>query len=762
MEASHTEVRTPTARWRNKNLICTVSVPVLLACSSAWSQPGERSGVSAMMEEVTITARKVEEGLQDAPISVTAFTGDGLEARGMENIEDVGAVTPNLSYQNNAGAGGSSSVATVYIRGVGQRDFLGTIDNGVGFYIDEVYIARTVGATVDLVDVDRIEVLRGPQGTLFGRNNVGGAMAIYSKRPTDDFEGYADASFGTDNMQRFKLMVSGPITDDLKGNFSVVDASQEGYVDRPDGTDTGDDNQTAARGGLLWDGSDAFEVHLTADYSTEEENGPAFLLVESGASLASGFGAFYNNAVPGACPYPAGLTASDPACFNDQWTSDDANYGTWDNYSNTDTWGTTLRAKWFINDNLTLKSITAYRDLDSEFTRDADSSPLLVTHFYDTFETEQYSQEFQLQGSALGGDLDWIAGLYYFKEEGNNTNILDFAIANFYSSNDFTTESEAIYAQGTWHASDKLDFTLGLRYTQEDKSFDPYQYVISSNIGYNSGDLVVPPGVYTTDASEVTPMVNASYHITDELMAYATYSEGFRSGGFAQRIFPPLGYVPSFDPEYVDSYEIGLKYDSASQPLVINFAAFTMDYTDIQVASQSEGYVGLFEDNIGNAEITGFELEMKWAMTDSLFMELGTGYTDAEYTRIDIQAPLVAAITTDSEFDHVPEWTANLSLAQDFSFENGSLLTARLSGSYHTAFYNNVANTESIKTPEVDIWDLTLGWSSPSDAYTLDLGVKNLTDEQYILSGYASSSIGLESVVLDRGRQWFASARYSF
>lgn len=759
MENSKTKPNTTTAGWCKKNLICTVSIPALMAYSGAWAQS---SGVSAMMEEVTITARKVEENLQDAPISVTAFTGDGLEARGMENIEDVGAVTPNLSYQNNAGAGGSSSVATVYIRGVGQRDFLGTIDNGVGFYIDEVYIARTVGATVDLVDVDRVEVLRGPQGTLFGRNNVGGAMAIYSKRPTEEFEGYADASVGTDNMQRVKVMVSGPITDGLKGNFALVDASQDGYVDRPDGTDTGDDNQTAARGGILWDGSDAFEVHLTADYSTEEENGPAFLLVESGASLPSGFGAFYNNAIPGACPYPAGLTATDSACYNNQWTSDSENYGTWDNYSNTDTWGTTLRAKWFINDNLTLKSISAYRDLDSEFTRDADGSPLLITHFFDSFETEQYSQEFQLQGSALGGDLDWITGLYYFKEEGNNTNILDFAIANFFSSNDFTTESQAIYAQGTWHATDKLDFTLGLRYTDEEKTFDPYQFVISSNIGLPSDTLIVPPGVYKTDASEVTPMLNASYHITDEFMAYATYSEGFRSGGFAQRIFPPLGYVPSFDPEYVDSFEIGLKYDSASQPLVINFAAFTMDYTDIQVQSQSEGYVGLFEDNIGSAEISGFELEVKYAVTDSMFVELGAGYTDAKYTSIEIEPPLVAAITTDSEFDHVPEWSANLSLAQDFSFNNGSLLTARISGSYHTDYFNDVANTESIKTPEVDIWDLTLGWSSPSETYTVDLGVKNLTDEQYILSGYANSSIGIESVVLDRGRQWFASARYSF
>ncbi len=702
---------------------------LLTTGTSSLAQTESKRGISSMLEEVTVTARKVEEGLQDAPLSVTAFSGDGLEARGIENITDVGAITPNLTYQNNAGAGGSSSVATVYIRGVGQRDFLGTIDNGVGFYIDDVYIARTVGATVDLIDVERIEILRGPQGTLFGRNNVGGAIAIHSRKPTEEFEGYADFTYGTDTMLRYKLGLSGPLLDGMKANITVVDASQDGYVHRPAGGDTGDDNQTSVRGGILWDGVDNLEVYLTGDYSTEREHGPAFVLSNSGADIASGFGAFYNNAVPGACPYPGGLTSTSTACYNNQWTSKSSNYGTADNFSHTDVWGTTLRVNWLINDSLTLKSISGYRDLDAKFARDADSSPLKVTHFHDSFESKQYSQEFQLLGSAFSGALDWIGGLYYFKENGNNINILDFAIANFYSDNDFHTKSEAAYAQATWHAMENLDFTAGVRYTDEQKTFDPYQYVISSNIGLPAGTLIVPPGKYKTTTSETTPMFNVAYHFNDELMIYATYAKGFRSGGFVQRIFPPLGYVPSFDPEYVDSYEIGFKYDSETIPLVVNAAAFTMDYSDIQVASQSAGYVGLFEDNIGNAEISGFELEVKWPITSALFLEFGTGYTDAEYTRVDIEPPLVAAITTSSKFDHVPKWSANLSLTQDFSFDNGSLLTTRVGGSYHTSYYNDVANTESIKTPELSIWDATLGWSSPSDVYKVDVGVRNLTDK---------------------------------
>ncbi|MFT6350507.1 MAG: iron complex outermembrane receptor protein, partial [Psychromonas sp.] len=567
----------------------------------------KKSGIDAMMERIQVTARKREESLQEAPLSVTAFSGDGLEARGIENISEVGSVTPNLTYQNSPGAGGSSSVASVYIRGVGQRDFLGTIDNGVGFYIDGVYIARTVGALVDLLDVDRVEVLRGPQGTLFGRNSVGGAVAIYSKKPTDSFEGYIDATVGTDSLAKLKVSVNGALSDTLFGNFSALTATQDGYVKRPAGGDLGDDDKVALRGSLLWEASDDVEVMLTLDHSTENENGPAFQLTDSGTMVAGSFAGFYDNVLQGAtCGFPGGFTSTDPICYNNQYVSEGENLGTAPTYSDTTAWGSNLQITWDIHDNLQLKSITAYRDLDAEFAKDSDGSPLTIVHFFDSFEASQFTQEIQLLGATKDEKLNWVAGIYYFDEKGNNRNNLNFAIANFDSDNDFTTTSSAIYAQATYSVTEKLDATVGLRYSDEEKTFDPTQVVISSNIGLTPGTLLLPLGLNKADTQEITPMINVAYEANDELMVYASYSEGFRSGGFVQRIFPALQTVPSFGPEYVKSYETGFKYDSGDKPFTVNGAIYSMDYTDIQVRTQNPGFVGFFEANVGSAEISGF------------------------------------------------------------------------------------------------------------------------------------------------------------
>tara|TARA_R110001606_G_scaffold395578_1_gene568111 strand:- start:9304 stop:11559 length:2256 start_codon:yes stop_codon:yes gene_type:complete len=742
-------------------VISTIALVPVYAQEAETPEEG-KSGISAMMEKIQVTARKREESLQEAPLSLTAFSGDGLEARGIENISEIGGVTPNLTYQNSPGAGGSSSVATVYIRGVGQRDFLGTIDNGVGFYVDGVYIARTVGATVDLLDVDRVEVLRGPQGTLFGRNSVGGAVALYSKKPTENFEGYVDATIGTDSLAKLKVSVNGALADNLFGNFSALNATQDGYVSRPAGGDLGDDDILALRGSLLWEAADDVEVSLILDHSTENENGPAFEISDAGTLVDGSFAAFYNNVLQAeTCGYPAGISSTDPICYNNQYATEGENLGTAPTYSDTTAWGANLQVTWDINDNLQLKSITAYRDLDAEFARDADASPLTVVHFYDSFEASQFTQEIQLMGSTEDGKLNWITGLYYFDEEGNNRNINDFAIANFDSDNDFTTTSSAIYAQATYSFTEKLDLTLGVRYSDEEKTFDPTQVVISSNIGLENGSLLLPLGLNKIDVKETTPMANLAYKATDELMIYASYTEGFRSGGFVQRIFPALDTVPSFGPEYVESYELGFKYDSNDKPFSVSGAVFQMDYTDIQVRTQNPGFVGFFEANVGSAEISGFELESKLAFADYWFIEAAVGYTDAKFTNIDVEPPLAAVVTVDSKFDHVPEWSGNISLARDVEFENGSLVTTRLSANYHTEYFNNPDNTAGIVTPEVTLVDLTVLWRSPDEVYGVDFGLKNLTDETYITAGY-QSNVGTTEIIRDRGRQWYASFRYSF
>ena len=748
------------------------------------------SRLGAFEDEIVVTARKRTETVQDVPIAVTAFSGEALEARGITSIAEVGKITPNVNYQNNPVAGGSSSVATVYIRGIGQRDFLGTIDNGAGFYIDDVIVARTVGAVVDLLDVERVEVLRGPQGTLFGRNNVGGAIKLHTKKPSAEAGGYVDATYGTDNLFRLKGSFDAPMGDNAAFKLSGLYGRQDGYVDRPAGGDLGNQEVFAVRGAWLWEPTDNLEVLLAADASKEDDNGPAFTLADAGTLAPGGFPGFYNNLnTGGVCGYPGGINSTNPLCYNSQWESETQNFGTAPTFSETNTWSAKADIKYTINENVSLRSITAFRDLDAQFARDADGSPNTVVHFFDDFQSEQFSQELQLNATLFEDKVELVAGAYYFKEEGENLNNLDFAIAKFQSGSGFETKSQAVYSQATFHATDRLDLTIGGRYTDEDKTFDPDQFVQQNFIGIpytdQSGNCVLqdrpnggpfapivsvpaaacpvrnlPLGAEERETTEFTPMVNVAYDVTDDAMVYATYSEGFRSGGFVQRVFPPLPVVPDFGPEFVDSYEGGVKYRNGST--TFNAAAFFTEYTDIQVRTERPGFVGELEDNIGDAEIWGIELETIFSPMESVYVELAYGYTNAEYTAIRVEAPLASTVGLDDSFDHVPEHTVSGAVTKEFDLSSGAALIARIDGNYSSEYANDPDNSLAIFTPNIFLANANLKWLSADDKYSVTLGAKNLTNEKYLTSGYLNEAIGHTEVILDRGRQFFVSARANF
>ena len=770
--------------------ITALSVLTVSAGASTAFAQESNSRLDAFEDEVIVTARKRQESVQDTPIAITAFSGESLEARGITSISEVGKISPNVNYQNNPVAGGSSSVATVYIRGIGQRDFLGTIDNGSGFYIDDVIVARTVGAVVDLLDVERVEVLRGPQGTLFGRNNVGGAIKLHTKKPSREAGGYVDATYGTDNLIRLKGTFDAPMGDNAAFKLSALFGSQDGYVDRPAGGDLGNQKVFAVRGAWLWEPTDNLEVLLSADASKEDDNGPAFTLADAGVLAPNGFPGFYNNLnTGGVCAYPGGISSTNPLCYNAQYESETQNFGTAPTFSETNTWSAKADIKYRINDNVSLRSITAFRDLDAQFARDADASPNTLVHFFDDFQSEQFSQELQLNANLMDDKIEWVTGLYYFNEDGDNLNNLEFAIAKFQSGSGFETTSKAVYSQATFHATDKLDITLGGRYTDEDKKFNPDQFVQENFIGIPyvdaNGNCVLqdrpaggpfapivnvpaaacpvrnlPLGENERETKEFTPMVNVAYDITDDAMIYATYSEGFRSGGFVQRVFPPLPVVPDFGPEFVDSYEAGLKY--RANGITFNAAAFFTDYTDIQVRTERPGFVGELEDNIGDAEIKGIELEAMFSPLESVFVELAYGYTDAEYTAIRVEAPLRSTVGLENTFDHVPEHTVSGAITKEFDLNNGAGVIARIDGNYSSEYANDPDNSIAIFTPDVFLANASLKWLSPDDTYSVTLGAKNLTDEKYITSGYLNEAIGHTEVVLDRGRQFYVSARANF
>ena len=772
----------------------TLVVSLILFSASLGSHGAiAQSRVDSLLEEVVVTARKREEGLQDAPISISAFSGDSLEYRGITNIGQIADFSPNLSFQNNPSFGGSSNAAAVYIRGVGQKEFLPTTEPGVGLYVDGVYVARSVGAILDLIEVERIEVLRGPQGTLFGRNTIGGAVSVTTRKPADEFSGRVSLTAGTDSRIDFKGSLSAPFSDTFRSLFSIASFNRDGYLTRLDGVELGDDDTLTARAAFQWDLSDKVLIDMAVETSRDRENGPPIVLLginfagpidpetppmatihNVGANLLAG-------GPPAPCAFPGmELNLAVAGCYDNRYVGGiDFNAGTAPAFSESDLTSGNVNLSWNISDSLAFKSITAFRDLDSEFSRDGDHSPFVVSQFFDSLEQQQFTQEFQILGSS--DKYDWIAGLYYFEEDGNNINLLDFTVSSFRSGGQFDNTAIAAYGQLTYNLTEQLSLTLGLRYTEEDKIFLPDQIILNNPFAGSGnpqldapflqvGSRILPLLEKEISIQETTPLVNLSYRFTNNLMGYFTYSEGFKSGGFTQRVFPPIvapftapagtadiDLIPTFDPEFVEVFELGMKYSSADNRLRINGAVFSTDYTDIQV--QVFTSVAPVTRNAGTASIRGFELEGQYIPKGGWLIDFGIGYLDAGFDEID-QA--TTFLTTNSEFERVPEWSFNAAVSREFAMTSGAVVIPRVDGSYRSETFNDSFNTPQIAQDAYSIVNASLTWESANSVQSLSLGVTNLTDEDYLVTGVIGDAFQSFEGVFARPREWYLSYSYNF
>jgi iron complex outermembrane receptor protein len=717
------------------------------------------------LEEVVVTARKRVESLQDAPISISAFSASDLQARGVEDLADLSRYAPNLVVQNNPGNGSSTAVGAIYIRGVGQDDFQPTIEPGVGIYIDGVYLARSVGALLDVLDVERIEVLRGPQGTLFGRNTIGGAISVTTKKPDNDFSGFGEVTFGEDQRVNGRAALNVPLTDQLFGRISVGSFNQDGYVKRINGDDDlGSDDTLAGRVALRWVPSEDFEVNLSADATRDRESGAPYVITGIQYDNFNNFVTLNNVLATGdpfSCLTPAQL--DNPLCYNDRYVlGPDRTAGTYPQYSNLDVRGVSLTIDYDAGP-VDLKSITAYRDLESEFARDFDGSDLVIADLYEALDQHQFSQELQLLGGALDDRLSWIAGLYYFEEAGDNPSLVELRPATLHSGGAFGTTTWAAFSQATFDVTERWSFTLGLRYTDEEKEFTPDQYVVSVNVPPEI--LPLPPGTpllpsvkETISAQEWTPLVNIQFDWTPDIMTYASYSEGFKSGGFTQRVFPPEPSIPTFEPEFVQVYELGFKLTGAAGRLRLNGAAFHTQYDDMQVLTANLTRVGPFIQNAAQAEIDGFELELAAVPADGWNVQAGVGYLDPQYKEIEAGA---LEISTDNKFRRISDWSLSASISKDIELA-GSTLTPRLDWSYRSSYFNDSANTPELETEGQHLISLDLTWEHAQYGLSLEVGVDNLLDEEYLSNGFLQPNFGMIESLYDRGRQWHLTARKSF
>lgn len=755
------------------------------------------------LEEIIVTARKREENLQETPISITAFTGENLESRGVNDMSEIGRYTPNLVFDFTSAINPTSSAASIYIRGIGQPDWSLPTDPGVGMYLDGVYIARSTGAVLDLLEVESVEVLKGPQGTLFGKNTIGGAINIRSKRPNDEFGGKVSIGVGKFSRTNIRGSINVPISDKFAFNVAVSSKVADGFIknldNSPNSADIGDEDSLAGRIALSFSPSETLSIDITVDATKERENNTsnvhfenyenAFLpLVYNGildvtsgaiASNPTRFG-FTPDAVCADQSNPARL--SNPTCYNSFYTvSRDDPYKTYSRFSSNvpemntlasepirpaaelDLFGFSANVSWSITDELEFMSITAYRDQEGFWSRDEDGSPIEIVSTVNDFEQDQFSQEFQLKGQSFDQKMNWILGLFYIEEQGCHFDLVYLYGESLTSGGCIDNSSTAVFSQGTYDFTDKLSLTLGVRYTDDQKSFSPNSVVLRSElVGLPVGLALLPFGEATNDVNEVNYMANLSYRWHDSLMTYAAYGDGFKGATFTQRIFPNFNFVPTATPEFVETYEIGFKSEFNDSRLRLNGALFFTDYTDIQVTVLEDGYAGNTTANAAEGEVFGFELELTAVSVSGLMIEATAGYLDADFTKVEGIAA-VNGISVSSKFVNTPEWSIATSASYDFEVTNGWVLTPRVDYSYTSKIYNDAQNSESIAQGSVGLWDASLRLENESTGWMVSLSGRNLTNELVIDSGFSDMGFtGNSEATLLPPRTWLLNLGYTF
>ena len=764
-----------------RNSRCRIAVATMLAATmmtsagvarAADSDPAPAASDNGL-EAITVTARKRKESLQETPIAISAFSGAALEARQITSVAGLDKVVPNLVVSETAPVGGSSAAASFFIRGIGQTDFNQNTEPGVGIYVDGVYIARSVGSALQLVDLENIEVLRGPQGTLFGRNTIGGAISITTKKPAAEAGGNASVTVGSDALVQVKGTLDAPITDKILTKITVFSRSRNGYETRvSDGADLGNDNKFAIRGDIRLLPTNNLTIDASIEKMREREHGAPLTLLK--VIEDAPFPAYSNYALHGAtCGFAA--SPAKPACYNSQWVSDKSkDNGTGRALSNTDVLGVNVTINYklpapILGSDIALKSITAWRKLDSVFAADHDHSPLTIDHTYNDYTQRQFSEEFQVTGSSKR--FNWATGVYYFRESGTDANYVDFSIGSLLSGGSIRNSSLAFFGQATLNVTSKLAITGGIRHTEEDKLFTPNQYYITDFIASATQILpagtpqVLPGAMGKLKVNENNFQANISYKFTRDIMAYVNYSDGFKSGGFTQRLAgPPFITPPSFAPEYVKVYEAGIKTELFDRRVRFNLAGFQTDYRDIQLNVIAPGLPNPFTMNAGKARIRGFEGELNAKISDGLSFNSSLGYLDAKYlsTSGGIVLQTVAGnipvgtglVDVNSKFVNAPTWSASAGLSYVAETALGKF-TPRIDWSYRSGVYLDALNTPELYQKGYGLWNLAVSYTDKSALWTINAGLKNAFDKRVLVAGYADTGAsGFIEGVYNRGREW--------
>ena len=675
-----------------------------------------------VIEEVIVTATKRAESVQDIPLSVNAFSGAQLEEAGVKDIRDIAAQTPGLSIKSRGETEGS-----VFIRGIGSAAPGIGADPAVGIYIDGLYAARGTNATAAFFDVERVEVVKGPQGTLFGRNASSGAISIITRKPElDESYGSVLAGFGDEGQQKYEFIYNLGISEKAAVRFGVKHDQRDGlYTNSTNGVDLNGRDHTNARLSFFYDNQESYTSHFSAEV-VDMSNTAAFV------SVADAF--------------------SESVALNDA-PSKQTLESTRLNWTNT----------WEFNDNLTLTSITGYYTHDVNVTPvDADLLDLFVASFEEPQEADFFSQEFRLNGST--DSVDWFVGASYINEELSFVNDLsydEFIVADLFGLNgldvdngdicdgsaDFgdgngvvtipvclspvseipsgsgETESIAVYGDVTWHATDVLDVVFGVRYTEDDKKIVYNNPATSGLLGGLDGQIFGPitPGPVPASSKfdSTDPRFALNFQLNDDVMVYASAAKGYKSGGLNRQLDPVSQTVLPFDKEENTAFELGIKSSVWGGRGQINAAVFSSEYEDFQLEEQLNLVPQV--NNIGDVDVTGAEADFKFLLSDAFELWGSIGILDTEVTN----APDVTR--NGNKSPQAPETTASLALKYTAEVGDGDIEASAL-WSYSDEFFFDLANT--FKQDSYSTLDLRAAWSN--DKWGFALVGENVTDEKYL------------------------------
>jgi len=755
-------------RHRGSFAWTTPAAALIVMSASAHAQTAETSAAApSALAEVVVTARRREEQIQSVPVSVTALTGDQLIQRGVEKLEDIRFQAPALQVQPSPYG---PAIPAYQVRGQRQQESLITQDPSVGLYVDEVYQARAHGTNQSLFDLENVQVLRGPQGTLFGRNTSGGAVLLQSKRPTNDFGGEVDMTAGNYNLVGGTGVVNIPVGEILSLRGAVNYSSRDGYVKNANnGQNIGDETSSAWRFGALFSLGDlqSYFVFSGQRYSS---NGFAWIL--------SNFSDSFINHTPAIDPAAAqaALARQRNSGFYTAYSdlSPDLQNVYTHNYTNITTYN--------ISSSLTIKNVLGYRDIKADAGENFDGTDLKTLSGLATFNAytrqreHQFSEEFQVQGDVANERVKYIAGLYYFEEKGSDhqqTVIGSFGISEDQGGNTAKNTSQSVFAQTDIKIIDPLTLTLGARYSHDERSLTARTYLSGLEgvpgaplpalypnwqipqlvclIAGSAPDCTFSPPKYKH--SEPTWTAGLNYQITDDKMIYVTVSRGYRSGGLNLRGSTLSSFGP-FKPELVTNYEGGFKADwrLGSMPLRTNLSVYYQDYKNIQrtVFAQFPGAITATAAvlNAAAAKISGGEFEMTVLPIPSLEFTGFLNYTHAKYDSFtfDIAAHpdgsgVITLDNSANDFAGTPSTVYGITgrYTLPIAKELGDI-------AFQAQFYHQSRMTwtdtlePGAETPGYGLLDLRLEWNN-IDGHNVDVSVwgKNVLAKEY--AAYGTSTL---------------------